>query len=457
MSWSGVGEQMPSIGIAIGTALITGVLTLVDPKMGIAFIVFISLFYLFLRYPHNVFLFFVLSYPLISQIQKISIGDLPGISVERAVLFFLTAVVLLNKDLSSGPPISRIAMLLMAGFLLSVLYAAMRSIPVYQRYSFKILIDSYLLPFTVFYLGTKLFYNKIDAAKSLWVFLVLGAYVAAMGIAEFIFRYDFFPSEVGLRETDLYVRANGPFASSETFGLFLGICMFTVIYLKKVKQEVWRFHEICAVTIMVFGILSSMNRGITVSALCAFAMPYLKNFRRQMKLLAVGGFLFLCVALLFPYISKTEFYRDRVANFENIATRLSADLSAYAMVKDHPVAGIGLNNFADFATRSEYNLFFKGYSRPTTIHNALLDVMAEIGLLGLIPFCGIIVAIVALLIQCRKHQVDGQLTAFSVLIMYLLPFLSDNLTKDAPGNYMVAIFVAAAFSLLMKKKFYPNA
>ena len=452
MPWLGVGEQMPSIALAVGTALVTGVLTLVDLKMGIGFIVFISLFHLVFCYPHKVFLFFILSFPLFSHIPKVALGGFPGITFERVMIFLLTAVVFLRKDSSSCSPINRTAILLMAAFLISVLYACFRSMPEHQRYSFQILIDAYMLTFMIFYLGTKLFFNKIDVAKDRWIFLVLGAYVAALGIAESVFRYDFFPSEVGLRETDIYVRANGPFVSSETFGLFLGICLFTAIYLKNIQQEEWRFKEICALVLMAAGILSSMNRGITISALCAFAFPYPLNLRRQIKLLTAGGFLILCAALLFPYISETDFYRDRIANYENIATRLSANLSAYAIIIDYPFTGIGLNNFADFANRNEYNLFFEKYSRPTTIHNAFLDVMAETGLIGLVPFFGLIAAVMGMFIKCRKHGVDGHSTGFSVLIMFFFPFFSDNLTKESPGNYIFAIFVAAACSLLMKKK-----
>lgn len=443
---------MLSIALAFSAALTAGILTLVDPKLGIGFIAFVALVYLAFRYPDKVFIIFILSYPLLSHLPKVTLGGLPSITFERAIIVLLTGVVFLKRDISPGPKISRFAILLIAMFLLSVLYAGIRSMPVYQKFSFQILIDAYALAFMVFYVATKLFCQKIDAEKNLWIFLMVGAYVAVMGIVEFILRYDLLPSEVGLRETDLYVRANGPFPSSETFGLFLGICLFTAIYLKKIQQGKWNVKEICAMLIIVGGIVCSMNRGITISALCAFTFPYVATLRRQIKLITVTVFLFLCIFLLFPYISESEFYRERIANFENIATRLSANRSAYAMIKDYPIAGIGLNNFEEFARRNEYNLFFEGYSRPTTIHNTFLDMTAEMGFLSLVPFCGLMATVVVCLNECRKYQVDGRLTAFSVFIMFLLPFFNDNLTKDSAGNYLFAIFVGAAISLLIKKK-----
>lgn len=448
---------MLTIALTFSAALITGMLTLVDPKFGIGFVAFIGLVYLAYRYPEKVFVFFILSYPLLSHLPRVTLGELPSITFERTMIVLLTGVVFIKTDISSGPKINRFALLLMAIFFLSILYAAMRSMPVYQKFSFQMLIDAYALAFMVFYLATKLFFQRINLEKNLWIFLMVGAYVASIGIVEFVFRYDLFPSEVGLRETDLYVRANGPFASSETFGLFLGLCLFTAIYLKEIRQEKWNFKEILSMLIIIGGIACSMNRGITISALCAFAFPYVATVRRQILLAAVSAFLFLCIFLLFPYISESDFYQDRIANFENIATRLSANLSAYAMIKDHPIAGVGLNNFAEFASRNEYNLFFEGYSRPTTIHNAFLDVTAEMGFLGLVTFCGLMLSVVLCLIQCRKYHVDGRLTAFSVFIMFLLPFFNDNLTKDSAGNYLFAIFVGAALSFLMKtKKSYQN-
>jgi hypothetical protein len=443
---------MLSIALAFSAALTAGILTLVDPKLGIGFIAVVALVYLAFQCPDKVFIFFILSYPLLSHLPKVTLGTLPSITVERAIIVLLTVVVFLKRDIWPGPKINRFAILLIAIFLLSVLYASIRSMPVYQKFSFQILIDSYALAFMVFYVATRLFYQKINAEKNLWIFLMVGAYVAIMGIVEFIFRYDLLPSEIGLRETDLYVRANGPFATSETFGLFLGTCLFTAIYLKRVQQGKWNVKEISTMLIIVGGIVCSMNRGITISALCAFAFPYIATVRRQIKLITGTVFLFLCILLLFPYISESEFYRERIANFENIATRLSANRSAYAMIKDYPIAGIGLNNFAEYTRRNEYNLYYEGYSRPTTIHNAFLDVTAEMGFFGLVTFCGLMTAVVVCLIECRKHQVDGRLTAFSVFIMFLLPFFNDNLTKDSAGNYLFAIFVGATVSFLMKKK-----
>jgi hypothetical protein len=74
------------------------------------------------------------------------------------------------------------------------------------------------------------------------------------------------------------------------------------------------------------------------------------------------------------------------------------------------------------------------------------------GFLGLVTFCGLMISVLLCLIQCRKYHVDGRLKAFSVFIMYSLPFFNDNLTKDPAGNYLFAIFVGAALSFLIKKK-----
>jgi len=436
--------------LAVAAALITGALTLVDVRIAIGAIAIGFGLYLTVSYPKKVFILFLLGYPLLSNLPRLSLGVLPAISFERLMVGLLTAEMLLKKGFSAHIKVHWSVTILIITLFMSLLYASIRS--QHLVYSIQMMIDSYILPCMIFYIGLSLFYRDISAENLSWIFFSMGAYVSIIGIFEFFSHMDLFPQEIGLRETDLFVRSNGPFATSETFGLFLGLCLFIGAYLKKVGQKQWSGKEFAAVMVMLGGMICSMNRGIMISAIIAFSLPYLFRFRNRSKFLFGGFFLVLCIAIIFPYIEEIKFYRERIVIFDSIASRFSANWSAFAMIQDHPIQGIGLNNFYDFSLKSEYNLFFEDYTRPKTIHNAFIDVMTEMGLLGLLPFCGLLTVGGGYLLKCSRYGPDGSIYSISVMIMFVMPFFNDNLTKEAPSNYLFAVFCAAVLSSLIKKK-----
>ena len=62
--------------LAVAAALITGALTLVDVRIAIGAIAIGFGLYLTVSYPKKVFIFFLLGYPLLSNLPRLSLGVL---------------------------------------------------------------------------------------------------------------------------------------------------------------------------------------------------------------------------------------------------------------------------------------------------------------------------------------------------------------------------------------------
>jgi O-antigen ligase len=83
-----------------------------------------------------------------------------------------------------------------------------------------------------------------------------------------------------------------------------------------------------------------------------------------------------------------------------IYTRIETMKTAVQLGLDHPLFGVGLDNFLYHSSRS---LPFK-----MVVHNTFLEIFAELGTVGLIIFVGILVCNIALLVRMSGRRDDPE-------------------------------------------------
>jgi O-antigen ligase len=170
-------------------------------------------------------------------------------------------------------------------------------------------------------------------------------------------------------------------------GIVLGIAL-----IGQVRGPFLRWALTCAVGLSGIGLAATESRGgLIAAAVCTFVAFVLA--RRKAAAIA-GVVLVVAVAGVFFAAQPSAF--DRVTNFSGGGTgRTELWGIAWRIWKEHPVTGIGLDNFRQESfryVRKQRNLQYVRLiaERPDHVHNTYLEVLTETGIVGLGLFLAVI-------------------------------------------------------------------
>jgi O-antigen ligase len=253
-----------------------------------------------------------------------------------------------------------------------------------------------------------------------YTLLASGAMVALVGLLQFcgLNLVPLFGSKVGFSEDSFFVegvrRVNSLYGHPNNFGLFMDRIWPLAAALAVGGLQGWRTAResrfgtwILALTaaLALGGVVVSFSKGSFLGAFAALILlvwwlPVPKRAQR-MTLIGLGIALGLG-ALAAPFIGI-----ERLNPFgESSNIRLSTWASAFAMLRDHPFFGVGLDQFLllypdyinpELAATNEINT-----AHP---HNLLLDITLRMGWLGLAAFIWLIVGCFQRLNRLR-HTAD---------------------------------------------------
>jgi O-antigen ligase len=179
-----------------------------------------------------------------------------------------------------------------------------------------------------------------------------------------------------------------------------------------------------AVIALTIGFIATESRGGLVAAAAALVAALALYRRRRAYVVAFVG---LLVAVSAAWFSVNPHAWHRVTDFDSAGNGRS-DLwrVAWRMAGDHPVAGVGLNNFTvksrDYVDRPGSLKFVSLIvERPHVAHNTYLQLLAETGVVGLVLFLSVLLACMrAAWLAVRRFQLrdehEHEALARSVLV-----------------------------------------
>lgn len=186
-------------------------------------------------------------------------------------------------------------------------------------------------------------------------------------------------------------RAGGTLGHPNILGYFLEMATPLLLALCLIERRAaLRGLYLLAFGAGLGGILVTFSRGAWLSlpvslglVLATLGLPHLRRLR---------GVVVLCVALLASGIALIAVYpllekRFTHDDYKSAASRMPLNRAAWSIVRQHPVVGIGLNNFSEVFKKYDTtgkSRIFKGYEQ--VVHNLYLWVWAEVGSLGLMAF-----------------------------------------------------------------------
>jgi O-antigen ligase len=206
--------------------------------------------------------------------------------------------------------------------------------------------------------------------------------------------------------------------------LAMGIVLSLSVLLAEVKR-LDKCLAAFAATLATIPLVATLSRGgwlaLGVGA-TAFAM-----FRgRRFRLRSAAGALTVILLLTGPFADRI---RDRVSEDDNgaAASRVPLNKMAALMIYDHPLSGVGANNFpvamGAYVSRGFLGEFLY------TVHDKYLLVWAEVGTGGIVAFIWLLVAIACEGFLCRRRA-DPLLSPLALGITAAIIGLTSHMLFD---------------------------
>jgi O-antigen ligase len=198
-------------------------------------------------------------------------------------------------------------------------------------------------------------------------------------------------------EDDLTVRISGTIGDPNELAALLvaGIAFAVALTFTSKDNPLLRLGAIGAVFLFLFGIFYTVSRGGLIALCVAAIAACLMTGRYRVHATIVAVLTTLFVVLYFASFAGVD-ARDRVTTVQGGSGRTDIWKIGWRMVEDKPVLGVGSGNFN---VSSKHSLLISPgaierdefiIDTPKVAHNSYLQVLAELGVVGLVLFLSII-------------------------------------------------------------------
>ena len=163
--------------------------------------------------------------------------------------------------------------------------------------------------------------------------------------------------------------------------------------------------------ILVLGLGATESRGGLIAAVVATAAAIVVAKRGRILVIAFVAIMVGVVAVWFA--ATPDAYKRVTQTADKGNGRSSLWVVGGRIFKDHPIAGVGLENYRVYAPRyvsGPGELTFVNFiaERPHVVHNVYLQTMVEVGLVGLGLFLAVILSsLAAALRAARRYESRG--------------------------------------------------
>jgi O-antigen ligase len=259
-------------------------------------------------------------------------------------------------------------------------------------------------------------------------------------------------------------RASGTMVHPNIFGPYLIFLMPIFLALFLDARDRWvRYAAVVVCAAGYLGLLGSMSRlpiaiaamqaGLVVICLVAFRGASLK------KIAALTGFVGIVVGVASLYFAD-EIVERLTGDFsESLSFRSDYNRVAIEIWREHPLFGVGLNNFAEGLREHDAKLSTIvdemqegrtkfGVRAAAPVHNVYLLVLAETGLVGLAAFVALLGTAIAIAWRSALHTSGSiQLVCFGIAIGFFGQYLQQTMDFSMwmdPGLFTFALLLVLA-------------
>jgi putative inorganic carbon (HCO3(-)) transporter len=348
----------PLLVFAISSLLILSFLMICYPYLGI-------LVYLVIEYARLPVMF--------PTLQTLQIGK---IVVLATGLIWVVRSVFTRKLKFVSDPLNWVMMIWAVAVISSSFFA------INSKLAFQAMVD--FLKWVIIYL---LIINLVDTLPKwqwfMWVLLLLNFKLSQFQIRQFMAGYAMAPNPEVFITRGAGAGSTGFFGNAGDFGVAMCVVAPFALYLvKAVKSKLLKVGGVLFFAAFAFSILKCGSRG---AALALFVMAFFFWLRTNKKL--QSGALILLFVIGF-WASAQEAWKERfvsTVNYQQDPTasqRLKLCKAGLQMFIDHPLVGVGSNNFSTNYAMHYYTAGERGIHWAP--HNIFIQAGSELGLPGLL-------------------------------------------------------------------------
>lgn len=289
----------------------------------------------------------------------------------------------------------------------------------------------------------------------IYTLLVVGAFIGSISVHQYLtgnFRSDYggfaIAEYMNIVERTNDYRLSGPVGDPNFFAqVMIVLALLGIERLVHDKNLLAKLLAGWAAAVSVLTVIFTFSRGGTIALVLSLIIFFWIYRLKPMQMVAV---LLLGIILLL-YAPSTYF--DRVLTIGDliptnngqidvrsdraIQGRASENLTAWVMLREHPLLGVGLSNFSHLYQEYSKSLGLAPSARNRSPHNLYLEVAAETGVIGLSVFLLMIwLAFRSILYARQRFQEAGMEDYAHMVTGYAIAFT---------GYMLAAVFVHAAY------------
>ena len=301
----------------------------------------------------------------------------------------------------------------------------------------------HILHFFIIYLVmTSVFRTKSDWAILLQSSIIIATFVSL--------RSFFMPADMNKAASSI---GNTAFVS----GYLIFNIYFAVLLFFKEADKIWRWLYALPVLLMLIAFNNAHTSGaiigLGVSILFIIFLVGVLHKSKKIKI-AVWSFLVIAVAVIvFVFSNQNASWfqnNDRLKALTTqkitFQTRLISWKAAAKDFKNHPIMGVGFGNYALVFDRY-FDAKFYDYTKSETYfdraHNNLIDLASTTGLIGLVAYLSIFVAVAWYLIRSLWHN-PRQIEPLILIGLFTAYFIQNLAVFDSLVTY-VGLMIALAY------------
>jgi len=377
----------------------------------------------------------------------------------------------LKKDIWKSPLIKAVLIYLLVVFITAITSS-------HPIVSFKFLLARlwFIVPLLIF--GTHFFQNEKNRTIFLWLFLIATSLSILYTLAHHSI-YDFGEKEGHWVMWPL-------FKDHTIYGAVVALVLpiSIALYFAEKHSPLTQAILILLISIVLIGLYFSYTRAAWLSVICAAIVCLLVYYKINFKLLFGAGILVLIIGFFKwdqiqmemgrnKYEHTTESFDERLQSATNVTTdasnleRINRWSCAIAMFEQRPIFGYGPGTYAfeyaPFQEPENLTIISTNFGDMGNAHSEYLGALSEMGILGLLSFIGIVVAIFFSMISLynklpvtdRKNRVlvMGMIAAHTTYFVHA--FLNNFLDTDkaaVPIWAMCSMIIVMEIQLKNKKK-----